>query len=763
MSGWSFEPILDSYWIVAGLCASLLILLLSVAPWRDPDAPRRRTVLLLLRFASIALLALAMLRPVYRSTQSRPQSSTLLVLFDRSRSMSVEDSAGGQSRWAQLVKSLRATGQQWQELAKAFEVQAFGFAESLDAKPAELTFEKLPKVPQGQQTDLAGALSEAVRRQAGKRLAGVIVLSDGVQRVLQPRVDIQQIARELHRSGVPLYTVPFGKARDQSQARDVAIEKLPDHFVVFAKNELEIRGALRVQGYVNQSIPVIATLEGPEPGKRQQLGPTEMMAKQDDQLMDFSFVISPELPGNYTLRVEAPRQNGELVVTNNQLTAYLQVLEGGIKLLYVDLNLVGPEQQILRRSLASSPDIEMDYRPVDLRLRDQWPIALETDTPLSSYDIVMLGDVPADALGEENLSKLVKFVESGKGLMMLGGLNTFGPGGYGRERMKAFARMLPIQMSALDFQELGVEQTVPDDVHVPGPIKMVPRPHFITQLAPSAAANQAAWEKLPPLLGANRFKGLQPRALRLAESDGPSSEPLLVAWEYDRGRVLVFAGDSTHRWWRQGFADLHKRFWRQCMLWLANQDEQLRRDVWIQLARHRFEPGESLQFTAGARDELGNVLTDVQLTAQLQRQQEPPQELRMAVQGEEWQGPSVELTAPGSYQLRVKATADGKEIGSAVAQFQVVARDLELSEPAASPEQMAMLARITQSVGGRSLPPEQLTNLLQEILQNPPKMEVELESKWRFGDGTLDIWPFFLIFVTVLGAEWTLRKKWGMT
>lgn len=555
MNGWSFEPILDSYWIVLALVAALLTLLFSVAPWRDPQSPRRRTILLFLRFTSITLLALAMLRPVYRSTQSRPQSSTLVVLFDRSRSMSVEDSAGGQSRWAQLVRSLQSAKEQWKQLAGPFDVQAFGFAESLDAKPVEPTFEQLPKVPQGQQTDLAGALSEAVRRQAGKRMAGVIVLSDGVQRVVQPRVDIQQVARELHRAGVPLYTIPFGKARDQSQARDVAIEKLPDHLVVFAKNELEIRGALRVQGYVNQSIPVRAYLEGPAPGKRQEIGPFEMMAKQDDQLLDFSFAIAPELPGNYLLRVEVPRQNGELVVTNNQLTAYLQVLEGGIKLLYVDLNLVGPEQQILRRSLASSPDIEMDYRPVDLRLRDQWPITLEADTPLNTYDIVVLGDVPADALGEANLAKLVQFVGSGKGLMMLGGLNALGPGGYGRERMKPFAAMLPIKMSALEVQELGVEQTVRSDVHLSGPIKMVPRPHFITQLAPSAAANEAAWEKLPPLLGANRFEGLQPRALRLIESPEPDREPLLVAWEYDRGRVLVFAGDSTHRWWRLGFAD----------------------------------------------------------------------------------------------------------------------------------------------------------------------------------------------------------------
>ena len=108
----------------------------------------------------------------------------------------------------------------------------------------------------------------------------------------------------------------------------------------------------------------------------QTLGPIEVTATQDDQLVDFSFDYSPTVAGAYKLSVEAVPQDGELVVANNRLTAYLNVLEGGLRVLYLEGNLVSPEMQILRRSLGASPDIELDFLPIDPRRRETWPIDL---------------------------------------------------------------------------------------------------------------------------------------------------------------------------------------------------------------------------------------------------------------------------------------------------------------------------------------------------------------------------------------------------
>jgi hypothetical protein len=82
---------------------------------------------------------------------------------------------------------------------------------------------------------------------------------------------------------------------------------------------------------------------------------------------------------------------------------------------------------------------------------------------------------------------------------------------------------------------------------------------------------------------------------------------------------------------------------------------------------------------------------------------------------------------------------------------------LELDNAAADPTLLASLARMTESVGGRVLAPEELPDLLKS-LQDQPQEVVEREVRTT----PYDTWPFFLAFVGVLSVEWFLRKKWGL-
>ena len=58
--------------------------------------------------------------------------------------------------------------------------------------------------------------------------------------------------------------------------------------------------------------------------------------------------------------------------------------------------------------------------------------------------------------------------------------------------------------------------------------------------------------------------------------------------------------------------------------------------------------------------------------------------------------------------------------------------------------------------------PEQLPALLRKIRDQPPKMEIEIQSKWQLADTSLDAWLFFVCFVGLLSVEWFLRKKWSL-
>ena len=118
-----------------------------------------------------------------------------------------------------------------------------------------------PASPTGDETDIGTSLHDAVEQEAGKRLAGVVLLGDGTQTAYQPEVEIYDAARELGNRGYPLYTVSYGPAGDAAQSRDVAVENLPEQYTVFVKNELVVRGLVRVRGYVNKEIPVTLEIE----------------------------------------------------------------------------------------------------------------------------------------------------------------------------------------------------------------------------------------------------------------------------------------------------------------------------------------------------------------------------------------------------------------------------------------------------------------------------------------------------------------------
>jgi len=51
-----------------------------------------------------------------------------------------------------------------------------------------------------------------------------------------------------------------------------------------------------------------------------------------------------------------------------------------------------------------------------------------------------------------------------------------------------------------------------------------------------------------------------------------------------------------------------------------------------------------------------------------------------------------------------------------------------------------------------------MANLLEKLLRETSSLQVEQVRKQTLWD----TWPFLLLFVGLLGAEWYLRKRWGL-
>lgn len=758
MSQWSTSPIFDSYATVMLVGVALLALLI-IGPNFARLSPRRRAVLVALRVAVIGLVILGMLRPSQLKTIRQSQPATIVLLADQSRSMRQPNASGEQTRWGAQRAALDALQAVLPSLSPELEIKLYGYDAQLHAIDLVDRRWTLPAEPVGDSTDLGTNLSDALGKELGKRIAGVVLLGDGVQTALAPRVEVQQAGREVARLGYPLYTIVFGPAGDRAQARDVAVESLRDQYTVFVKNELEIRGQLRIRGYANQEVPVellIERVDGARGAKPERIGAKKVLGPTDDRQVEVAFPYVPQEAGQYKLTLQTAVLPGELVTKNNQLSSFLTVLEGGLKVLYLEGEL-RHEQRFLARALDGSPDIHLDVQWIDRRQRERWPVDLKSLLEDPKYDAFVIGDLDSTALGPVNLSRLVKAVEQGRGLMMLGGAHSFGPGGYAETSL---ANVLPIRMEKLERQSFS--DRIRTDTQLAGPLAMVPaRDHSIMRLGP-VESNQEIWNALPPLLGANKFVGVKDApGVQILATAGEQA-PLLVAGEYGQGRVLAFAGDSTWVWAMRGKQVEHRRFWRQIALWLARREDLARGDVWIELAQRRFPPGSRVTFATGAKAATGEPLTNAVLKATLvrpDRQQEP---LALTLDGQRWTGAIPSVTAPGDYRIELTATADGKQVGQTHAEFMVFDQDVELASPAADHEQMARLAALTESHGGRTIAPEQLPELVQQLDAERQQYEVEVQTRWQLGGTPGSAWLLLLMLVATLGVEWFLRKKWGL-
>ena len=207
-----------------------------------------------------------------------------------------------------------------------------------------------------------------------------------------------------------------------------------------------------------------------------------------------------------------------------------------------------------------------------------------------------------------------------------------------------------------------------------------------------------------------------------------------------------------------GFGEAHRRFWRQCVLWLAKKDEHTEGRVWVRLAGRRVVRGARVDFSVGADSPQGEPVATAQFDVSVQTPDGRSEPVRPTKTADGWAATYRETSKPGDYRIVVKAKDGGAELGTAEARFLVPNQDLELDRPAAEPTLMAQLAEMTKPAGGAALAAEELPDLLKRLAAKPPELKEEVIAKVTYWD----TWPFFLIFVGLLGGEWYLRKRWGL-
>ncbi len=759
MTSFALEPIYGSLLLVFIAAIATIAVIVFVTP--PTENPAHRRMLIIVRCIAAAVLLLAAFRPALLRTDTRPADAALIIAADTSRSMTLPDGDGA-TRWETQLAAWKKLATGLSDLDESLVIRLLVYDSSARKLTGSGPSALDDQAPEGELTDLSAAALATIQSAQGQPIAGVVLMGDGAQTAPITGSGAQRVVETLGSLGVPLWTIPIGPAGGASASRDVAIDSLPESYQLFAGNEVEIDFQVLSRGLAGVDVPVrLSWID--TAGKANEIATRNIAPSQSSQVTPLSVPIVAPDPGTYRLRVEADSQQGELVTTNNSQIAFVEVREGGGRILYLE-GTPRMEQTFVRRSLRRFPDLDLTYQWIPADTSGSWPIDLRNWLQRGKFDIYMIGDLDADALGDAQLRDLAEAVAAGAGLVTLGGFQSYGSGGYATSPL---ADVIPVQMDP--NRRRSIDAINRDDVQIGGPLDIrLARNHPITDLGGDDPA--MVWKNLPPQLGANRWIGpkVAPGVQVLLES--PSQEPLLVIGEYGRGRTAALAFDSTWRWWRGGKSDAHRRFWRQLALWLLAREETGGDKIVIELDARRFEVKSPPEFRASVQS-LGEAMNDRELIAETIDESgnvtpiNVSTESRSEASGSPTQtsirGQLPELPA-GFYRLRVRPAEEIESLEPQELAFQVIDESRELAQPMADPVYLRQLADLTADHGGAAFTPDEIDALIDTIRQRRRAAETPIVEKYRLGDGPLSGWILFTLFAVALSTEWFLRRQWGL-
>jgi uncharacterized membrane protein len=740
------------WWVLILLVAAIVALSWGAyAHLLVPVTPRQRYVLTTLRAFTLLFLLVCLLRPVRVMPPATASDAVVPVLVDASRSMRLTD-VDGRARIdiaRELVSKHIAPA-----LERRFQSELWTFGDTLTRVQGQTVG------ADARGSNLSAALRAIRERYRERRVAGVIVVSDGGD------TGSEDPAETVTDGGTPVFTVGVGAARVAPDfevldvgAGEAALTDSSVDLTVTAVSRSAVETTRQETGSRSGREFQLRVLENGRPVDLRTVTP----AASDSPVREV-FTVSPSRETATLYTVEIPSAAGELVTENNRRSVLVNPPGRKRRLLIVE-GAPGFEHTFLKRALAVDPGIEIDS--VVRKGRNEQgdatyfvqaataraPQLAEGFPPdregLFQYDAIIFANIEPDSLSRLQLDLAARFVETrGGGVLVLGAKSFEQQGLVGTPLEEA----LPVN---LHDRGSGVVRTSaragqPNRIRVTADGES----HPVMRIGTSPEDTAKRWMQAPALAGMTALGAPRPGAQVLAITDAPDGvRPVLAVQRYGRGRSMVFAGEASWRWRMQlpSTDRTHELFWRQVARWLVSAAP----DRVSAAPLSNIIPGTTEHLAVDVRDAEFEPVRDAVVMMRMTLPGGEVHDLRPALidpKTGRYAAPT-RFDQPGVYRVVAEARRGSEVLGSSEQWVLAGAADLELADPRLNED---VLRRVARSSGGRYLKAEDLSRLPSLLASGagdpgPPR----LQELWH------NIWIFTAV-VLLLGAEWFFRRHWGL-
>ncbi|MFW5878899.1 MAG: glutamine amidotransferase, partial [Myxococcota bacterium] len=527
-------------WLLVLLVAGLVVAVVTAHLGLAGETRRRRRLLLTgLRAVAAACALFLVLEPAIQLLQVHRIKNRVAVLLDTSGSMALP-TEGEKTRLQSAQQLLEQSSEWFQQNSERF---VFDYATyDSDTYPAELGRLLAVEEAGGLRTDIMAALRSAAGGSGGRRLAGVLLLSDGVDTEALRGGLGPDAARELEELGAPIHVFAAGGEDDLA---DIAITRILSDDFAFVRSAIEVEVVVRSRGLAAQEVPMVLRREG-------RVVSTQNVHLEPDEEKKVAFRFTPDTTGKYVYTVEVPVLQEEAIRTNNRRSFVLKVIRDRIRVLQV-AGRPSWDQRFLRGLLKKDPNVDLISffilrTPENTRNEHQphndelslipFPTHELFTEELDTFDLVVFQNfdyMPYQMA--QYLGNVRRYVEDGGSFVMIGGEKSFSEGRYQGTYIED---ILPVELLP------SHHGTVDSDPFQPRLTEDGLR-HPITQVGGGESVDRI-FAKMPDLPGINMVRRARPDAQVLLEhpfrrgEDG--SAPVVVAGEFGRGRTMAVTTDG---------------------------------------------------------------------------------------------------------------------------------------------------------------------------------------------------------------------------
>jgi uncharacterized membrane protein len=732
------------WWLAVALAAAIGGL--TFAAYRRPLAPltrTRRAVLMVCRALVLGAIVLLVCRPIVLVQPTGGRGTVVPVLVDVSRSMGLND-ADGQTRIARATALLRT--ELMPSLSRQFTPELYSVGDRLE--PASL--DRL--IAGGRESDLSGALAAVRERYRGRRVAGIVLLSDGGDTGRSATVAAPAVS-------APVFAVGLGTP-DRIRDREIVGLTAGDQRLDEATVDLRVTAVSAGFGRAPFELRLL------DSGR--ELETRRVVPSADGAPIEETFTVSPDPTKPTAYTVDIPVDEAEAVAENNSRSVLVNPAGGKRRILIIE-GAPGFEHSFMKRAWSSDTSLELDSvgrkgRNGDgqdtffVQAAPSRAAALTRGFPLRredlyAYDGLVMANVEGDFFTRAQLAMVADFVaERGGGLLVAGGRSFAQRGLAGTPLEEA----LPVELDA----RRGALVRTPAASAIAAPHnKVLVTPegenHPVMRIGDSPDETRRLWAALPTLAASPPLGGARPGATVLAVASATTGAmyPVIAVQRYGRGRSMIFSGEASWRWkmMRPSTDRSYEFFWRQAARWIAGSSPGA---VTIAVPEDA-GPGDDVSIETEVRDAafvpVGDASVDATLT-------DPAGETRPITLGRLDGAPGrygamARADRPGMYRVDVDAQRGAVSMGRAIRWWYVGGVDREFADPRLNE---SWLRRVARRSGGRYVRPPDVSRIAGWLEQAVPD-QVAPERR--------DLWhePSVLVgIVALLSAEWILRRRWGL-